>query len=388
MRKLTTKAVAGKLKPGMHNDGEGLYLHVSKTEAKSWILRTRVHGKKTDIGLGSASLVPLAKARDRARNLRAIARDGGDPLAENRKAAGTPTFSEAAWQVWREQIETTARNEKHKAQWINTLREYAFPVIGDRKVDKVQSNDILAVLQPIWLTKPETARRVRQRLRTVLDWAIAARHRTEANPLAGIETALPKQQDEVEHHTAVSWEDMPGLMGRIAEARGIAAIALRFCILTAARSGEVREACWDEIDWEKALWIVPAARMKGKKEHRVPLTPQALSVLEEVKGLDERLIFPGRKPGKPMSDMTLIAVLKRLDVDATVHGCRSSFRDWAAERTSVPREIAELCLAHKVGNAVERAYARSDLLHKRRGLLERWAEFCLGGNGNVVGLRA
>ncbi len=388
MPKLTAKTVSGNLAPGMHNDGGGLYLHVSATGAKSWILRTRVHGKRTDIGLGSASLVPLAKARTRAVELRAIARAGGDPLAEKRKAAGTPSFEEAARQVWEEQIAPAARNEKHKAQWLNTLRDYAFPRIGARKVDAVQSADILAVLQPIWLEKPETARRVRQRLRTVFDWAIAAQHRADANPLVGIEKALPRQSDRARHHGALPHAELPALMERLEAAGGVGAMALRFCILTAARSGEVRDATWEEIDLHRAVWTVPAERMKGAREHRVPLSAAAMAVLEEARGLDGSLVFPGSRPGRPMSDMTLAAVLKRLGVTATVHGFRSTFRDWAWERTSVPREIAELCLAHQVGSAVERAYARSDLFDKRRDLLDRWAQFAAGGSGTVVELRA
>ncbi|WP_285675148.1 tyrosine-type recombinase/integrase, partial [Paralimibaculum aggregatum] len=209
----------------------------------------------------------------------------------------------------------------------------------------------LAVLQPIWLEKPETARRLRQRLRTVFDWTIAARHRSEANPLAGIEKALPRQADRATHHAALPWAELPALMARLAEAGGSGALALRFCILTAARSGEVRGARWEEVDADRAVWTVPAARMKGGREHRVPLAPAALAVLEAARGHDAALVFPGRSADRPISDMTMTKALRQLGVGATVHGMRSTFRDWAWEQTGTPREIAELCLAHQVGNA-------------------------------------
>ena len=229
VNKLTAKRVQGKLKPGMHNDGGGLYLRVSKSGAKSWILRCRVHGEKRDIGLGGAVIVPLADARKKAAAMRAIARDGGDPLAERNRTKSTPTFEQAAQLVWRAQIVPTAKNEKHKAQWITTLRDYAFPVIGARGVDAIQSGDILHVLQPIWLEKPATAVRIRQRLRSVFDWAIAAQHRTAGNPVSGIETALPKQPKADSHHAAMPFEDVPGLFSQIGDAP--AALCLRFLML-------------------------------------------------------------------------------------------------------------------------------------------------------------
>jgi integrase len=384
MGKLTAKKVQGRLQPGMHNDGAGLYLRVSKTGGKSWILRCRVHGVKRDIGLGGVAMVSLADARTKAVEMRTVARTGGDPLAERSRAKGIPTFEEAARSVWREQIETTARNEKHKAQWINTLRDYAFPIIGNRRVDVIRSGDILRVLQPIWLEKPETARRVRQRLRMVFDWSIAAQHREISNPLAGIEKALPKQGDKTRHHTALPFAELPGLMERLASAEGVGAMAVRYAILTAARSGEVRGARWSEIDLDAAVWTIPGERMKAKEEYRIPLTAEALAVLEQVRGLDDDLVFPGRRRGRPLSDMSLTAVLKRLNVPVTVHGFRSTFRDWTSERKNVPRAIAEMCLAHTVGNAVERAYARSDLFDKRRDLMQRWSLFCCPAGADVI----
>ncbi len=384
MGKLTAKKIQGKLKPGMHNDGAGLYLRVSKTGGRSWILRCRVHGVKRDIGLGGVSWVSLAEARDKARVFRKIARDGGDPLAERRAKEGVPTFEEAARQVWREQVVPTAKNAKHRQQWINTLQTFAFPVIGSRPVDAIQSGDILRVLQPIWLEKPETARRVRQRLRTVFDWSIAAQHRVASNPLAGIEKALPKQTDRAKHHEALPYAELPNLMERLAGVEGVGAMAARFVILTAARSGEVRGARWAEIDLDAAVWTVPAERMKAKEEYRIPLTAEALAVLKQVRGLDGDLVFPGRLRGRPISDMPMAAALKRLNVPATIHGFHTSFRTWASERTNAPREIAEMCLAHAVGSAVERAYARSDLFDKRRDLMERWARWCCPTSADVI----
>ncbi len=388
MNKLTAKKVQGTLKPGMHNDGAGLYLRVSKTGAKSWILRCRVHGVKRDIGLGGLSYVPLAEARKQATEMRTVARTGGDPLAERNRAKDIPTFEEAARLVWREQVEPTAKSAKHRQQWINTLQAYAFPIIGNRRVDVIRSGDILRVLQPIWLEKPETARRVRQRLRTVFDWSIAAQHRETSNPLAGIEKALPKQGDKARHHAALPYLELPSLMERLASAEGVGSMAVRFAILTATRSGEVRGARWSEIDLDAAVWTIPGERMKTKEEYRIPLSAEALAVLRQARGLDDDLVFPGRRRGRPLWDMPLTAVLRRLNVPVTLHGFRSTFRDWASERTNVPREIAEMCLAHTVGGAVERAYARSDLFDKRRDLMDQWARFCLsaGEGGKVVEL--
>ena len=390
---LNVRRVRDTLAPGRYGDGGGLYLPIAPGGSKQWILRLTAHGRRRDIGLGGVDTsqggvgtVKLEKARQKAREMRRIARAGGDPLTERNRAEGIPTFEEAARSVWREQIEPTARNAKHRQQWINTLQAYAFPRIGNRRVDVIQSGDILRVLLPIWLDKPETARRVRQRLRTVFDWSIANQHREASNPLAGIEKALPKQSDKARHHAALPYAELPGLMKQLASAEGVAALAVRFAILTAARSGEVRGARWSEIDLDAAVWTVPAERMKAKEEYRVPLSPAALAILAQVRGLDDSLVFPGRRRGSALSNMT--AVLKRLNVPATLHGFRSTFRDWAAERTNVPREIAEMCLAHTVGNTVERAYARSDLFEKRRALMDTWARFATSQPGEVVALSA
>ncbi len=392
---LNVRRVRDTLAPGRYGDGGGLYLSIAPGGSKQWLLRLTVHGRRRDIGLGGVDTsqggvgtVKLEEARQKAREMRRIARAGGDPLTERNRAEGIPTFEEAARSVWREQIEPTAKNAKHRQQWINTLQAYAFPRIGNRRVDVIQSGDILRVLLPIWLEKPETARRVRQRLRTVFDWSIANQKREASNPLAGIEKALPRQGDKAKHHAALPYAELPGLMEQLTGAEGVAALAVRFVILTATRSGEVRGARWSEIDLDAALWTVPAERMKTKEEYRVPLSPAALAILAQARGLEDGLIFPGSRQGSALSNTSLLAMLKRFNVPATLHGFRATFRVWASERTNVPREISEMSLAHTVGNAVERAYARSDLFQKRRKLMDTWARFATSQPGTVVALSA
>ena len=388
---LTAARVRQEKRPGRYADGNGLYLHVSETGARWWLWRGTVHGCRCERGMGSARLVSLAEARDIARTWRRIARAGGDPVAERDKVKRqSMTFEAAARQVWVTQIEPHAKNPKHRAQWINTLQAYAFPRIGSRPVHAVAQSDILRVLAPIWTEKPETARRVRQRLRTVMNWARAAGHFAGINPVEGVEDGLPRQRGKVRHFTALPYQELPELMRRIEGVDGMGALALRFTILTAARSGEVRGAMWPEIDTEARLWAVPAERMKGTgEEHRAPLSDAALGVLERVRGLSEGLVFPSSQRGRPLSDMTLAAVLKRLAVPATVHGMRSTFRDWSEETTGFPREVKEAALAHTVRDKVEAAYQRGDLFDKRRDLMDQWARFCLsaGREGAVVELR-
>ncbi len=387
---LTAAKVRQEQRPGRYADGNGLYLHVSETGARWWIWRGTVHGKRRERGMGSARLVSLVEAREIARTWRRIARDGGDPAVErDRNKRKSLTFEDATRQVWSEQIAPNARNPKHRQQWLNTLRDHAFPVIGSLPVHAIRQADILRILAPIWTEKPETARRVRQRLRTVLNWARTAGHYEGMNPVEGVEDGLPKQRHRVQHFRALPYGDLPELMRRIEGVDGMGAMALRFTILTAGRSGEVRGAMWAEIDTEARMWTIPADRMKADTEHRVPLCDEALAVLEPVRGLSEGLVFPSNRRGRPLSDTTLAAVLKRLKVDATVHGMRSTFRDWCEEMTSFPHEVKEAALAHTVRNAVERAYRRGDLFDKRRDLMDQWARFCLsaGSKGDVVELR-
>ena len=359
MGQLTARKVAALNLPGHYVDGDGLALVIGRRGCKSWVLRTMVRGKRRDIGLGGVSWVSLADAREKARESRKIAREGGDPIAAKKVEVDCPTFEDAARLVHAEQIVGQARNEKHRAQWINTLQNYAFPHIGTKVVRDVDQSDVLRVLSPIWTEKPETARRVRQRVRTVMDWARTAGHFAGVNPVEGVERGLAKQRDQVKHHSAMPWVDVPNFLPQLGDS--IAASALKFLILTAARTGDVIGARWAEIYVGEKLWIIPENRMKAKREHRVPLGDDALAVLENMRGLDAKFIFPGQKTGKGLSNMAMTQLMRRLGcVGVTVHGFRSSFRDWAEEKGGMPREIAELSLAHEVGNAVERAYRRSD----------------------------
>lgn len=372
------------LPPGRHADGGGLYVDVDETGPRRWVLRVMVHGRRKEIGLGSCRDVSLAEARDAARELRRVARAGGDPIAHrDRDRRRSVTFREAADTVHREQIVATSRGGKHVAQWLSNLEAAAFPVIGAKPVHAVDQADVLRVLSPIWLTKPETARRVRQRLRTVLDWARTAGHREGVNPVEGVERGLPKQRDRVEHFKALPWADLPALWPRLEAAEGVGALALRFTILTAARSGETRGATWAEIDLEAAVWTIPAERMKAGRQHRVPLSDAALAILEAVRPLSagpDSPVFPSPRGGA-LSDMTLTATLRRLEVPVTAHGFRSTFRDWAEEATAAPHAVKEAALAHAVANQTEAAYRRSDLLEARRGLMAEWAQFCVNTEG-------
>ena len=377
---LTTVQVRALKTAGRHADGHGLYLVVDPSGAKRWLLRIVVQGKRRDIGLGGASLVTLAEAREKALAYRKTARDGGDPLAARRRAQVTvPTFAEAAETVHAEH-KATWRNAKHAAQWITTLRTYANPHFGTKRVDQIETPDILRALSPIWLTKGETASRVRQRISTVLDWAKAAGHRSGDNPVEGVTRGLPRQGEREEHHAALPYAEVPAFFARLRAMSGqgeIGRLAFQFLILTAARTGEVLGACWSEIDMAGALWAVPASRMKAGREHRVPLSGRAVEVLTQAKVLagDSALVFPGRDGVKPRSNMVFSMALRRMKVQVTAHGFRSSFRDWAAEATNLPREVAEMALAHTIENRVEAAYRRGDLLSKRRELMAQWAVF-------------
>jgi integrase len=380
-KKLTAVHVR-KAGPGRYADGGGLYLVVDPSGARRWLLRIVAQGKRRDIGLGGVQTVTLADARERAQRLRAIARDGGNPLAErDRDKRASLTFADAARRVHAEQIVPNAKNGKHVAQWLKTLETYAFPVAGAKPVDAVDQADILRILSPIWTETPETARRVRQRLRTVLDWARTAGMRHGINPVEGVEMGLARQKDRTKHFTALPWRELPCVMAKIAATNGMGALALRFAILTAARSGEVRGARWAEIDVEARTWTIPAERMKAGTEHRIPLTDPALDVLRLAKGLATRAedhVFPAQKAATPLSDMTLSAVLKRHEIAVTVHGFRSTFRDWTEEATAYPFEVREAALAHAVKNKTERAYRRTDLFEKRREMMQEWGRHVVG----------
>lgn len=367
--------------PGRYADGNGLYLIVDPSGAKRWMLRTVVQGRRRDIGLGGTMLVSLAEAREKALSYRKRAREGGDPLAEKRRVeeAKAPMFSEAARRVFDEH-NPSWKNVKHASQWMNTLRQYAFPVIGDVPVNEIDSPHVLRVLSPIWLSKPETARRVRQRIGTVLSWAKAAGFRTGDNPVEGVAKGLPKQRDRNQHHAAMPFADVPNFVARLrgdTENGEMTRLALEFLILTATRTGEVLGAKWQEIDESGQVWTIPADRMKAGRAHRVPLSSGCRETLERAKLLSggSECLFPGRTIARPMSNMAFNMMLRRMDVPFTVHGFRSSFRDWAAECTNYSREICEMALAHTVSNKVEAAYRRTDLFDRRRALMEEWASF-------------
>lgn len=388
---LTAAKVRSVTKPGRYADGNGLYLVVDPSGAKRWLLRIIVRGKRRDIGLGGVQVTSLVSARDQAADMRRIARDGGDPLEERRRARATaPNFAEAARLVHAERKDTW-RNAKHAAQWIDTLDAYAFPEIGKMRVDHIETPDILRTLSPIWLTKPATARRVRQRMATVFDWAKAAGFRATDNPVRGVANGLPKQPESKAHFGALPASDLPAFIDRVRglNANEITKLAFEYLILTAARTSEVLNATWDEIS-DDGVWIIPAGRMKAGEEHRVPLTDHCLSLLRRAKeiGGGSKLLFPGRTIKKPLSNMAFLMLLRRMQVKATAHGFRSTFSDWAAERTNHPREVVEMALAHTVQNKVEAAYRRGDLMAKRRLLMADWEAFALNGQEKVIQIGA
>lgn len=378
---------------GRYTDGNGLYLFVEPSGAKRWVLRTVVHGKRRDIGLGGLKLVSLSEAREKAGAYRKLAREGGDPLAERRKERRQiPTFAEAAGAV-HTQRSATWKNPKHASQWINTLREYVFPALGDSRVDQIDTPDVLNALAPIWLAKPETARRVRQRIRVVLDWAKASGFRSGENPVDGVSKGLPPQPDRRDHHAAMHYADVAAFIQalRSAATGEITRLGFEFLILTAARTAEVIGAKWSEIDFESKAWEIPGARMKAGRLHRVPLAPRCIEILARAKELagGQEFIFPGRSAGKPLSNMALLMTLRRMGREFTVHGFRSSFRDWASERTNFPRDVCEMALAHAVKDKTEAAYRRGDLFEKRRDLMALWALYATSAPAaKIVSLRS
>ncbi|MGJ4902330.1 tyrosine-type recombinase/integrase [Bradyrhizobium sp. HKCCYLS2058] len=372
--------------PGRYADGNGLYLVVDPSGAKRWVLRIIVQGKRRDIGLGGLRLVPLAEAREKALEFRKLAREGGNPIEARRKSrAVVPTFAEAA-QITLDQQRAAWRNEKHAVQWMSSLKRHVFPVMGDKRLDQVETSDVLKVLSLIWLSRPETARRLRQRISMILDWAKAAGYRSGDNPVDGVIKGLPRQSERRRHFTAIPYADVPGFVRRLPEVptNQFAQLAFEFLILTAARTNEVLKAEWGEVDLEKNIWLVPAERMKAGRDHRVPLSPRAAAVLHSARELTDgsSFIFPGRHADTPMSNMIFLMVLRRMGVDFTAHGFRSAFRDWASECTNYPREVCEMALAHTIKDKTEAAYRRGDLLAKRAELMAEWAEFIETGNSS------
>lgn len=389
-KELGALAVSKLTAPGLHFVGgvAGLALQVTPGGARAWTLRVSIAGRRRDMGLGAYPGVTLAIARDKARTARELIRQGISPIERQRAAqsalrasvASALTFMETA-KAYVAAHESGWKNAKHGQQWRNTLETYAYPVMGDLLVRDVRKEHVLAALRPIWTTKTETATRLRSRIELVLSYAMQAGYRPEGlNPArwkGGLDKLLPAPNKvaKIEHHPALPVAQVGEFMQRLRAAQGMGARALEFAILTAARSGEVRGATWAEIDLAERVWTIPAARMKAGNEHRVPLSAAAMALIEAVPrmaGTD--LVFPAARGGQ-LSDMTLSAVTRRMKVPAVPHGFRSTFRDWAAERTNYPREAAEMALAHTIENKAEAAYRRSDLFEKRRAMMAEWAEF-------------
>ena len=392
MSKLTALQISRLSKRGLYGDGGGLYLQITAAGVKSWIFRYRDNGRLRNHGLGPLGTVSLAEAREAALECRKLRLQGIDPIeakkqkraAEKLEAAKSITFAECA-NAYIEAHRTGWKNAKHVYQWEMSLGKHAYPVFGDLPVAAVDAPLVLRALEPIWATKNETAKRLRGRIERVLDWAKVRGYRTGENPAAwkgnlAHTLPAPKRVAQVKHHPALPHAQISAFWSDLAEHTSTSAQALRFAILTAARTGEVLGATWDEVDLEAAVWTVPAERMKIRKEHRVPLPPTAVALLkEQYEKRNGDYIFPGAKPGCTLSNMALLTLLRRMKRnELTVHGFRSTFRDWAAECTDAPREVPEVALAHTISNQVEAAYRRTDLFEKRRALMEEWAGYCEG----------
>ena len=385
-RALTATQVAALSDHTVHWVAPSLYLQIRPQGTRSWLFRYFRDGTNQWMGLGAVADKPLSEARDEAAMLRVLVKRGGDPMAERREVeaaakpkskAKQPTFAECA-EKYIEAHRSGWKNDKHIAQWESTLRIYAGPIIGKRPVDTISIEDVLKVLQPIWIDKPETASRLRGRIEKVLGWATAMKFRSGDNPadwsgaLGHLLPAISKVQTVV-HHKAVPYDEVPALMAELRKNDSISAKALMFTILTVARTGESTGARWDEIDLDAKVWTVPADRMKSGREHRVPLSDAAIKLLKSIPR-EGRYVFESPTHRRPLSNMAMLQLLRGIrDDGVTVHGFRSSFRDWAAEKTDVPREVVEACLAHAIGDGAELAYKRTDFLEKRRSLMEQWA---------------
>lgn len=404
MERLTALAVSRAKTPGYFADGGGLYLQVTVSGAKSWCYRFMLHGRAREMGLGPLSDTSLSEARGKALEARRLRREGVDPI-EHRKAsraaarldaANSITFDECA-KAYMQAHRPSWRSAKHAAEWGNTLATYASPVFGDQPVQSIDTELVVRALGAIWTTKFESAVRLRGRIESILDWATVRGYRKGENPArwrGHLETQLPKRSKLAlkEHHSALEFGEIGAFMEQLRAWEGVAARALEFAILTAARSGEVRGARWSEIDMASASWAMPAERMKGGRPHRVPLADRALTIVEAMRAARTGdFLFPGQRPSIPLGNLAMVRVLQRMNrSDLTVHGFRSSFRDWAAEQTAYPNEVVEMALAHAVGNKVEAAYRRGDLFDKRRRLMDDWAAYCEAPvtAGTVVPIRS
>jgi integrase len=386
MGKLNALMVSRQLRAGMHFDGGGLYLQVGTGGAKSWIYRYVLHGRERYLGLGPANAIPLKRARELAARARQLRAEGIDPLDQKRNErlaakvanAKAVTFDQCAT-AYMMAHEASWSNAKHRQQWSSTLATYVSPTIGVLPVQDIDTALVMKVVEPIWRTKPETASRVRGRIESILDWATVREYRLGDNPArwrGHLDKLLPAKSKvrTIEHHAALPYDQLPAFMTDLRRRESITARCLEFTILTAVRTGEAIGARWDELDLDAAIWTIPATRMKAGKEHRVPLAPRAVELLCGIER-DGGFVFSARL-GAPLSVMAMGRLVGLMGRDITVHGFRSSFRDWAAEQTATPHEVCEQALAHAIPNGVERAYRRGDLFEKRRQLMAAWAAFC------------
>ena len=394
INRLSALAVQREIKPGYHPDGAGLYLQVNGAGSKSWIFRFRKDGRLRDMGLGSAMALSLAEARIKAAGCRKLLLDGVDPIiAKSEKAiqsrleaTQTMTFSQCAL-AYIEAMRHNWSNDKHAAQWTSTIETYCGGIIGSLPVQAIDTRLVCKVLEQIWTTKNETASRLRGRIEKILDWAKVKGLRTGENParwtghLAEV-LASPNAIQKVTHHAALPYTEISGFITQLREQPGVAARALEMLILTTVRTGDVTGATWDEFDLAAGLWVIPAGRMKARREHRVPLPPRAVAILRQMETQKNgAFVFPGLKEKAPLSNMAMSAVLKRMGrKDVTVHGFRSTFKDWAAEATTFPNMVSEMALAHTIGSAVEAAYRRGDMIAKRKKLMEAWQGYCERSN--------
>lgn len=403
--RLNSLAIARAHLPGYVPDGGGLYLQISTAGTKSWIFRYTLNKRRREMGLGAFPAVGLSDARQGATSARTLVAAGRDPIdareaerARQRLLAATGITFDKATELYIADHESTWRNEKHRQQWRNTLATYASPSIGSLAVGSIGTPAVTRILDPIWQKKPETASRVRGRIERILDWSKVRGYRDGENPArwrGHLDKVFPPRRKlvRVKHHAAIPIDDMPAVYARLRDARGIAARAARFTILTAARAGETTGATWPEIDLAGAVWTVPADRMKARRDHRVPLSREALAILEELKDFTSPgRVFPGQRAGRPLSIAAISKTIKEAAVAhaktieeaggpvvtgglATTHGCRSTFKDWASERTNFPGEVSEMALAHTIGDETEAAYRRGELLKKRAALMQAWASF-------------
>lgn len=390
IHKLSARGVATSTKTGLYSDGGGLYLQVSRSGSKSWIYRFMMNRKVRDMGLGSVLDFTLAEAREKARDCRRLVHEGIDPIEERNERRhnnvarqnSSRTFKDCAEEYLR--VHSPAwKNKKHIQQWENTLTTYAYPRLGKLPVQKITTEHVTAALLPIWTVKTETATRLRGRIERILDWATVQSLLEGANPArwkGHLDNVLPapNKLKKVKHFSALPYADLPDFLRKLQTQQSVSAAALTFLILTASRSGEVRLAIWSEIDLAKRVWTIPADRMKAGREHTIPLCNEAIQIIERMQPLHQSpYVFSGISPGRPMSDMTLTKCLRRMEYpDITVHGFRSSFRDWAGETTNFGRDVIEAALAHQLKDKTEAAYYRSNLLDKRRLLMRAWEQFC------------